>query len=78
MCAPIVVPGLRVLEDFITAVEEEEMEAWLEGQPWHDLQHRQVQHYGFVFDYSTNQAQAPATVWPPFFKDWLLSRLGSV
>jgi alkylated DNA repair dioxygenase AlkB/SAM-dependent methyltransferase len=59
----VVVPGLQVLENFISSEEEEVLIAVLTGPhaPWAPLQStpaggtvkRKVQHYGYVFDYQT-------------------------
>ena len=59
-----VVPGLRVVRDHVTAVEEGAMLAALTGPhaPWAPGQatrsggviSRRVQHYGYVFDYETS------------------------
>jgi alkylated DNA repair dioxygenase AlkB/SAM-dependent methyltransferase len=59
----VVVPGLQVLENFISPEEEEVLMAVLTGPhaPWAPLQStpaggtvkRKVQHYGYVFDYQT-------------------------
>ena len=45
------VPGLLVLEDFISEVEEAELSAFLQTQAWLSYKFRSVQHYGYHFDY---------------------------
>ncbi len=43
--------GLTYLPDFINAEEEQELIACIDQEPWiHDLK-RQVQHYGYRYDY---------------------------
>lgn len=49
-------PGLTLIEDFITPAEEEELMAFLDSthNTHAHLKHRQVLHYGYEFNYATN------------------------
>uniref|UniRef100_A0A5B7ARV6 RRM domain-containing protein n=1 Tax=Davidia involucrata TaxID=16924 RepID=A0A5B7ARV6_DAVIN len=40
------IPGIYLLHDFVTAKEEEELLAAVDGRPWKSLAKRRVQHYG--------------------------------
>jgi alkylated DNA repair dioxygenase AlkB len=45
------IPGLKLIEDFITPHKAEELLKIVDSQPWlNDLQ-RRVQHYGYKYDY---------------------------
>lgn len=48
------IPGLRLIHDFITEEEEQQMLAEIDQQPWNTLAKRRVQHYGYKFDYSVS------------------------
>lgn len=45
------IPGLYLVHDFVTAKEEEELLAAVDGRPWKGLAKRRVQHYGYEFKY---------------------------
>ena len=49
------VPGLQIIPDFISCEEEEELAALFEWRTAGDscLKNRQVQHFGFEFNYKT-------------------------
>ncbi|XP_073131873.1 alkylated DNA repair protein ALKBH8 homolog [Henckelia pumila] len=54
------IPGLFLIQDFITAKEEEELLSAVDCGPWKHLAKRRVQHYGYEFCYgirnvNTNQ-----------------------
>jgi hypothetical protein len=48
------IPGLRLIHDFITEEEEQQMLRDIDQQPWNTLAKRRVQHYGYKFDYSVS------------------------
>ncbi|KAK3004088.1 hypothetical protein RJ639_017888 [Escallonia herrerae] len=47
------IPGIYLMHDFITAEEEKELLAAVDGSPWKSLAKRRVQHYGYEFRYET-------------------------
>ncbi|KNC87526.1 hypothetical protein SARC_00350 [Sphaeroforma arctica JP610] len=49
------VPGLVVVENFITAEEESTLKQCLDRYKWEPLSRRRVQHHGIRFNYSTNR-----------------------
>ena len=48
------IPGLFVIDDFITEEEEAEMLKLIDKEKWVKLLNRRVQHYGYEFKYGTN------------------------
>ena len=62
------IPGLRLLHEFITEQEEQQLLAALDQQPWRSLAKRRVQHYGYEFAYTVGGHRA---VWmmPPSAAD---------
>lgn len=48
------VPGLLLVPDFLSESEETSLLSFLDGQPWDTVRLRQMQHYGFRFDYRIN------------------------
>merc|ERR1712176_337166 len=50
--AAVKVPGLEVVQGFVTEVEAEELLAAIDAQPWDATIKRRVQHYGHAFDYA--------------------------
>jgi succinate dehydrogenase flavin-adding protein (antitoxin of CptAB toxin-antitoxin module) len=52
----IEIPGLIIEEDFISKEEEEELINYIEKEKWNTFKKikRRVQHYGYEFDYDTN------------------------
>eukprot|EP00743_Colponemidia_sp_Colp-15_P006292 GILK01006770.1.p1 GENE.GILK01006770.1~~GILK01006770.1.p1 ORF type:complete len:643 (+),score=105.48 GILK01006770.1:34-1962(+) len=51
--AHISIPGLVLIEDFISKEEEQELLQYIDGSPWDTLISRRVQHYGYEFNYKT-------------------------
>ncbi|KAM7512711.1 hypothetical protein LguiB_011586 [Lonicera macranthoides] len=47
------IPGIYLMHDFVTAEEEKELLAAVDGRPWQCLAKRRVQHYGYEFRYDT-------------------------
>lgn len=72
-------PGLRIIEEFITAQEEDlllRLLDWSEaGTNPSELKHRQVKHFGYEFRYDTNKVDPdnPITPIPESYK-FLLNR----
>lgn len=48
------IPGLLLLNNFITASGEADLLQWLDTQHWNIHKLRHVQHYGYAFNYHTN------------------------
>ena len=48
------IPGLLILNDFISEKEEKEMVEMIDMNNWHKLTNRRVQHYGYEFVYGSN------------------------
>ncbi|PKI76503.1 hypothetical protein CRG98_003054 [Punica granatum] len=49
------IPGLHLVHDFVSAEEERELLAAVDGRPWNGLAKRRVQHYGYEFCYDVNE-----------------------
>ncbi|KAI3933733.1 hypothetical protein MKW92_044134 [Papaver armeniacum] len=62
------IPGLYLVHDFVTAKEEEELLAAVDGRPWEGLAKRRVQHYGYEFKYETRNVNTNQNLGelPPF------------
>eukprot|EP00850_Spirogloea_muscicola_P015520 SM000119S25663 [mRNA] locus=s119:306434:309879:+ [translate_table: standard] len=73
------IPGLRLLPDFVTLQEEQELLAALDTATWHNLAKRRVQHYGFEFRYKTRDVdkEQPLGALPSFAAS-LLQRIESL
>ncbi|CAM9170013.1 unnamed protein product [Chrysoparadoxa australica] len=58
----VFVPGLTLIEDFISTQKEEELLHWFEGQDHvcDPTIKRKVAHYGYVFNYNTREAEHDA------------------
>lgn len=48
------IPGLVVIDDFITDAEQDDIVKNLDSHKWIKMLNRRVQHYGFEFKYGTN------------------------
>lgn len=71
------VPGLTVVENFITQEEHDQLLAQISKLPWSTELKRKVQHYGYCYNYSQpSKTPQPTTSIPAFF-DLTLSRLVS-
>lgn len=75
--AVVDVPGLYVINEFVTEREESELLAAINQQPWNALQYRRVQHYGYEFDYKVNgvNVDRPLSTAKPSFFDMPLDRI---
>ncbi|TRY74054.1 hypothetical protein TCAL_05060 [Tigriopus californicus] len=63
--------GLQILEDVITEEEEQNL---LDSFTWNDsadLKNRQVQHFGYEFEYGTNSINGQRPIDPPLPQSWL-------
>eukprot|EP00039_Didymoeca_costata_P000249 m.44807 g.44807 ORF g.44807 m.44807 type:complete len:342 (-) comp10146_c0_seq3:112-1137(-) len=69
------VPGLEVVHDLVSEEEEEDILKALSHYPCELLTRRKVQHFGYRFDYSQNDARAKSEADFPSFNDWLLPRI---
>jgi alkylated DNA repair protein alkB family protein 8 len=70
LTASVVVPGLQILLDFVSAEEEVELLRCVESGSWDDggprKMRRRVQHYGYAFDYRTIEIdRTPRNALPP-------------
>lgn len=74
----VVVPGMRLLDRFISEEEEGALLTRFYSMPWlHEIKARRVQHYGHAFDYGTllvGTKKPPS--FPPFL-DTILKRIHS-
>ena len=48
------IPGLYVIDNFISEQEEKDMLTSIDSNKWVKLLNRRVQHYGYEFKYGTN------------------------
>jgi alkylated DNA repair dioxygenase AlkB len=67
--------GLQLVEDFLTAEEEEILLACIQNEAWNTSLSRRTQHYGYVYDYTTKEAAVkalPIPTWCEFVLDRLL------
>jgi len=48
------IPGLYVIDDFVTSDEEKDIIKYFDSQQWIKLMNRRVQHYGYEFVYGAN------------------------
>lgn len=45
------IPGLILIHDFVTKEQELDLITKIDQNPWENIKHRQVQHYGYDFQY---------------------------
>ena len=70
------IPGLVVIDNFISPEEEQAMLSEIDAQKWTKLLNRRVQHYGYEFKYGTNNVDTQEKMGAlPSFCDPVLSRL---
>jgi alkylated DNA repair dioxygenase AlkB len=60
------IPGLTIVEDFISEQEEKELLNYINTKSWLNSLSRRVQHYGFEYDYKSPQLK-PAIPIPEIF-----------
>ncbi|VAH36137.1 unnamed protein product [Triticum turgidum subsp. durum] len=52
------IPGVHLVQEFVTAAEEQELLAAVDSRPWKRLAKRRVQHYGYEFLYETRNVDS--------------------
>lgn len=62
------IPGLLILQDFVSEQEEQQLLSHIDSQPWQHLAKRRVQHYGFRFEYMQRGVDLQQQVEP--LPDW--------
>ena len=74
-------PGLLLFPDFITAAEEQDLIAFFESQDDHSqLKHRWVLHYGYEFNYASNNVDSTCPLpggFPPLIQHLLTKIVSS-
>ncbi len=71
-------PGARLLDDWITAAEEERLLGTIDASPWRDDLQRRVQHYGWRYDYRARSVDASMSLGPlPSWADALARRIAA-
>ena len=63
------IPGIILIEDFITPEEEKAIFAAVDDRPWHKLATRRVQHDGYEFLYGQNSVNPNKKLGP--LPDWI-------
>lgn len=63
------IPGLTIIEDFISEEEEKELLNYINQQNWLNSLSRRVQHYGYEYDYKSPQLK-PAKPIPDIFSKY--------
>ena len=58
------VPGLRLIPNFLTEAEEEEILAKIDHSDWSQELQRRVQHYGWRYDYKSRQIEPTMRIGP--------------
>uniref|UniRef100_A0A453CTY8 RRM domain-containing protein n=1 Tax=Aegilops tauschii subsp. strangulata TaxID=200361 RepID=A0A453CTY8_AEGTS len=48
------IPGIHLVQEFVSAAEEQELLAAVDSRPWKRLAKRRVQHYGYEFLYEVS------------------------
>ncbi len=70
------IPGLRVLREYVTPDEGDALLAAIDASPWLDALQRRVQHYGYRYDYKARRVSAESYLGPlPTWLDALTDRL---
>jgi len=62
------IPGLRHLEEFLTAAEHNALLSAVDAQPWSDGMRRRVQHFGYHYDYKRRSVDRTLALGP--LPDW--------
>ncbi|RHY29451.1 hypothetical protein DYB32_005123 [Aphanomyces invadans] len=74
--AQVVIPGLSIIEGFLSPDEEATILGAIDSRPFETSIQRRVQHYGFAFRYDTRDVDADAPLGPmPDFCASVLTRL---
>jgi alkylated DNA repair dioxygenase AlkB len=72
--APII-PGLNLLENFITEEEETILLAHIDKSPWSNAISRRTQHYGYIYNYSSRNLALESTDPIPPWCNGIIDRL---
>ena len=62
------IPGFKLVPDFLTKAEEEEIVAEIDRSPWSTELRRRVQHYGWRYDYKSKRVDPNMHIGP--LPDW--------
>ncbi|CAK4079792.1 unnamed protein product [Aphanomyces euteiches] len=77
--AQLVIPGLSIIDGFLSPEMEAVMIDSIDALPWQDSIQRRVQHYGFAFRYDTRDVDVNAPLGPmPSFCNTVLTTLGDI
>jgi alkylated DNA repair dioxygenase AlkB len=70
------IPGLKYVNDIITAIEEEQLLYYIDKQPWNTALSRRTQHYGYTYDYKLKCSvpTTPIPAWCYFLMTRLVER----
>lgn len=60
----VTIPGLIVINDFVSKEEEDQLIKYLDSQKWIKLMNRRVQHFGFEFVYGANNVNKTKEIQP--------------
>jgi alkylated DNA repair dioxygenase AlkB len=66
----IQIPGLTIVEDYLTEEEEESLIHYIYEQPWLPVLTRRVQHYGYEYSYRPPYELKDATAIPQVFRKY--------
>ena len=66
---PMNIPGMMLIENFITEDEEKELFEIFDKREWHNLSNRRVQHDGYEFIYGSNNVNPNNKLGP--LPDWI-------
>lgn len=66
------VPGLVIVDDFVSPLEETHLLGAIDAMPWLSDLSRQVQHYGYTYDYRARRVTRDRWLGP--LPPWLAAR----
>ncbi|KAI5068252.1 hypothetical protein GOP47_0016597 [Adiantum capillus-veneris] len=73
------IPGLCLFKNFVEKLEEQELLAAVDEQPWQALSKRRVQHYGYEFQYKIRNVDIMQNMGKlPKFTDCILKRISAL
>lgn len=73
---PVDVPGLSLIENYLSAIEQERLLLAIDSAPWSTELRRRVQHYGRVYEYTRRAVATDVPIEPlPDWADALAERL---
>ncbi|RHY95484.1 hypothetical protein DYB37_003451, partial [Aphanomyces astaci] len=77
--AQVVIPGLSIIEGFVSPAEEAALIRAVDAQPFEESIQRRVQHYGFAFRYDTRDVDIQSPLGPmPGFCTSVVATLAAV